>query len=411
MTTSNHISSVTRRSFLAGTGAGALSFTILKPSAISAYAANEKIRLGMVGCGGRGNWIGNLFMQNGKYEITACADYFKDYTTRFGDRFQVPQEMQFNGLKGYQRMLDRQSVDAIAIESPPYFHPEQTAAGIEAGVHVYCAKPIAVDVPGCRTLSECGRHATEKNLCLLIDFQTRANALYQEALKRVRDGALGDFAFGEAYYHAEVPWERQYEYLRDDPGNPENRLRAWGLDRVLSGDIITEQNIHTLDVASWIMDSEPLQASGRCSQKVRPYGDCNDNFTVVYDYPDNVGLSFTSRQFEGYGSHGGINNRMYGSDGVLETSYGGEVLIRGKHAFPGGNTGNIFTDGVIENIQQFHTNIIEGKFDNPTVEPSVRSNLLTILGRTAAYKNEIVTWNQLLKDNEKLEADLKGLKI
>ncbi len=403
--------SIQRRTFLSRTGISGVAFAVMKASSVYGSKANSKVKLGLVGCGGRGTWITNLFVKHGGFEISAVSDYFQDRVERYGERFNVPAANRFTGLSGDKRMLDKGIVDAIAIESPPYFHPSQAQAGVEAGLHVYLAKPIAVDIPGCKTVLESGRKARDKNRCFLIDFQTRADPYYIEALQRVHDGAIGSYAFGESSYHAGCPWTRQFQYLEDDPHNPENRLRAWGLDKVLSGDIITEQNIHTLDVASWVMGQEPIQASGTCGRKVRKdLGNCNDYFTVVFEYPDEVGISFSSRQFEGHGSAGGINNRMFGTEGVLETSYGGNVLIRGENAYPGGKSPGIFTDGAAENIATFYKNITERNYENTTVEPSVRSNLVTILGRTAAYRKGIATWKEIMEQNEKLEFNLKGLK-
>lgn len=402
---------LSRRTFFAGAGTAVTAFSILKPEIALGASANEKIKLGMCGCGGRGTWIAKLFQKHGGYELVAVADYFKDRVDGYGDLFDIPEANRFTGLAGYKRMLEKGLIDAIAVETPPYFHPEQAAAGVEAGVHVYVAKPIAVDVPGCMTIEESGKKARAGKLCFLIDFQTRANDLYKEALQRIHRGAIGSFAFGESSYHAGNPWEDQVQYLKDDPKNPENRLHAWGLDRTLSGDIITEQNIHTLDVVNWILEKPPIRASGQCGHKVRQDGgDVHDSFQCVFEYPDSVGISFSSRQFDGYGTAEGIKNRMYGADGVLETEYGGAVLIRGKNQFEGGNTGNIFTDGVVTNIATFHDSILNGNYDNPTVECSVRSNLITILGRTAAYRKEIVTWDELLKSNEKLEFNFQGMK-
>src|SRR3990170_7755844 len=233
---------VSRRSFIAGAGAAAVSFSVVRPELARGYTADAKVDLGIMGCGGRGTWIIDLFKQHGGYNIVAAADYFQDRVDNLGGKFEVKPENRFTGLSGYRRMLDLK-LDAVAIESPPYFHPEQAAAGVEAGCHVYVAKPIAVDVPGCKTIGESGKKATEKGLSFLIDFQTRADQFYIEALKRVHEGAIGDFAFGEATYHAGVPWVGQVDFAKE--GTAEGRLRAWGLDRVLSGDIITEQNIHT----------------------------------------------------------------------------------------------------------------------------------------------------------------------
>jgi myo-inositol 2-dehydrogenase/D-chiro-inositol 1-dehydrogenase len=397
---------VSRRRFMAGAGVAAVSLSVVSPKLARGYSANSKVDLGMIGCGGRGTWITGLFQDHGGYNIVAAADYFQDRVNGLGDKFQVKPENRFTGLSGYRRMLERK-LDAVAIISPPYFHPAHAAAGIESGHHVYVAKPIAVDVPGCNTIAESGKKATEKKLCMLVDFQTRADEFYVEALKRVHEGALGRLAFGEATYHAGIPWSGQITSAKQD--DAESRLRAWGLDKILSGDIITEQNIHTLDVASWIMNQAPVCAFGTGGQKVRDFGTCWDTFSVVFQYPDNVGITFSSRQFNGYGTQPeGIRNRMFGSDGVLETQYGGQVLIRGKNFYRGGRSPGIYQEGAVKNIATFHASIQAGDVANGTVPASVRSNMLTILGRTAAYQGRVVTWDEIVKSDEKLVADLKG---
>ncbi len=408
-------SSISRRRFLSKTavssaGAAALSFTVVHPERAFGAAANEKLKLGMIGCGGRGTRVGGLFQKHGGFELWAAADYFQDRVDGWGDRYGIDKKRRFTGLSCYEKLLES-GVDAVAIESPPYFHPEQAAAAVDAGAHVYLAKPIAVDAPGCRSVGDSGKLATAKNQCFLVDFQTRADKFYIEALRRVREGAIGQFAFGESTYHAGCPFTRLMPMLRDGGTNPETRLRAWGLCRDLSGDIITEQNIHTLDVASWIMDEEPEYAVGTGGLKGRPdVGTCWDHFTILFQYPRNVGVTFSSRQFHGHGTQPeGIRNRMFGSDGVLETQYGGDVLIRGKSAYPGGNCRAIYNQGIIDNIATFHRSIIDGKYDNPTVAPSVRSNLVTILGRQAAYRSAKVHWYQIVKSNERCEPDLDGL--
>jgi myo-inositol 2-dehydrogenase/D-chiro-inositol 1-dehydrogenase len=401
---------INRRRFMAGAGAAALSFTIVKPELVRGAAANSKVNLGLIGCGGRGTWIADLFKQHGGYNLVAVADYFQDRADNAGEKLGVPAANRFTGLSGYKEVLEK--ADAVAIISPPYFHPEQAAASVEAGRHTYLAKPIAVDVPGCHSIVDSGKRAARNKRCFLVDFQTRADPFYTEALKRVRDGALGEFVFGEAIYHATCPFKGMYDTWRSDPNKPENRLRAWGLDRILSGDIITEQNIHTLDVMSWIMDEEPVSAVGVCGRTVRPVGTCNDHFVLLFEYPNKIGITFSSRQIEGYGTQPeGIRNRMFGSKGVLETEYGGQVIIRGDNFYRGGRSPGIYKDGAVANIAAFHKSIMDGDYANSTVEPSVRSNMITILGRTAAYTGDKVMWADIVNSTEKLEANLKGAKL
>jgi predicted dehydrogenase len=396
-----------RREFITGAGAAAVSFSIIKPELARGSQANSKIALGMIGCGGRGTWIADLFQQHGGYRIVAAMDYFPDKVNPFGEKFNVPPERRYSGLLGYRRMLEGR-VDAVAIESPPYFHPEQAAAAVEAGAHVYLAKPVAVDVPGCRSIEESSGKASAKNRCFLVDFQTRTDPSYQEAIQRVHNGDIGPILCGEAAYWAGSPFIRQLEQLRVDPADPERRLRAWGVDRALSGDVITEQNIHSLDVATWIMDGHPLRASGTGGLKSRREGSCWDHFSVIFTFPENVIVTFASKQFgEGYDD---IICRMYGAKGVIDTHYAGNVAIWGKVPYEGGKSEGLYRDGAVRNIATFYENVTESRFDNPTTAPSLRSNLTTILGRTAAYQQAEVTWEQLMKSEERLDPKLQGLK-
>ena len=397
-----------RRRFLVGAGAAAATFTLMPARLVAGTEANSKITLGLIGCGGRGQWIAGLFAQHGGYALVAAADYFKEKTDAMTAKFQVNPEKSFNGLSAYRWLLG-QELDAVVIETPPHFHPEQAAAAVAAGKHVYLAKPVAIDVPGCRTVEASGRKATEKKLCFQVDFQTRANPSYQEAVRRVRSGMIGRIISADAAYHCGPTWGGMDAFLRKDPKNAEARLRAWGLDRVLSGDVITEQNVHALDVATWFLDAAPIKASGS-GGKVRPYlGDCWDHFAVVYHFPNDVLVSFSSTQVgAGYDD---ILCRVYGETGTADTHYFGEVWVHSKEdGFNGGRMANLFTDGVVANIATFHRNITQADCTNPTVPPSVRSTLTTILGRTAAYRNATVTWDQMMRANERWPLKLKGLK-
>jgi len=334
----------------------------------------------------------------------AAADFFKDRVDNFGEKLNVKESSRYTGLACHKRLLEQKDVDAVAIISPPYFHPEQARESVDSGRSVYIAKPLAVDVPGCKSIAQSGEKATQKKLCFLVDFQTRVDPFYCEAIKRVHSGAIGELTFGESSYHC----GRLGAQATPD-GSQEARIRNWVFDKVLSGDIITEQNIHTLDVMSWIMNEPPIHAFGTGGRKVRvDVGDCWDHFALVFRYSNNVGITFSSRQFEGHGSREGIRNRMFGSKGVIETEYGGNVLIRGENFYRGGKSPGIYEEGAVANIAAFYENVTSGKFDNPTVAESVRSNLVTILGRTAAYEDRLVTWDEIMKSDVKLDAKLKG---
>jgi myo-inositol 2-dehydrogenase/D-chiro-inositol 1-dehydrogenase len=196
--------------------------------------------------------------------------------------------------------------------------------------------------------------------------------------------------------------------VRQHPNDPEVKLRAWAIDRKLSGDIITEQNIHSLDVACWMANAQPIKAYGTGGRR-RPFlGDCWDYFACIFYFPNDLIVSFNSRQ-SGF-AYDDILCRVYGLEGTVDTHYAGKVTLRSKESKIDGDSGNLYLDGTVTNIATFHEKVTKGDFSNPTVAPSVRSNLTTILGRTAAYQNREVTWDQMMRSNEKFVVDLKGLK-
>jgi predicted dehydrogenase len=393
--------SLSRRVFLTGATAAA-SLTALKSGAARAAQANSNIELGLIGCGGRGKWLASLFRQVEGVKIVALADYFQDRVDQACGALGVEPSRCYTGLSAYKRLLEGK-LDAVAIETPPYFHPEQAAAAVDAGKHVYLAKPIAVDVPGCQTILESGRKATERKLCFLVDFQTRNQPIFREAARRVHAGDIGRPVCGQANYHAGRLGRQA------DPGTAEARLRNWVFDIALSGDIIVEQNIHALDVLTWFLDAAPQRAAGTGGRKARiDVGDCWDHFVVTYWFPDDVIIDFGSTQFaKGYSD---ICCRLYGTNGTVDSHYGGEVTIKGDTPYEGGGTGNIYQEGAANNMTDFQRLVAEGKFDNETVPASVRSNLTAILGRLAAYGGREVTWAEMLKANEKLDGKLEGLK-
>ncbi len=391
--------SLNRRQFVVGTTAALFAGSLRAQS-------GDKIKLGLIGCGKRGQWIANLFKKNGNYDIVACYDYFQDRVDTCGEKFGIPAERRHIGMSGYKKMLDGK-VDAIVIESPPYFHPLHAADAVAAGKHVYVAKPIAVDVPGCQSIAESGKQATAKKLAFLVDFQTRANEFYQKAIKRVHEGAIGNFTFGEARYHCgQTPTRKG-----DSTNESEARLRQWNFDKVLSGDIITEQNVHTIDVMNWIMQRPPLHVIGGGGRKVRMLGDCWDHFSLLYQYPDDVAVVFTSKQYNDGASDSGIIVDIFGTQGRISTKYGGNVIMLGKDKeYISGQTGDIYQAGVVNNIATFHKMITTRDFSNPTVAPSVQSTILTVMGRTAAYERRLVTWDEISKCTKHLDPKLTGLK-
>jgi myo-inositol 2-dehydrogenase/D-chiro-inositol 1-dehydrogenase len=390
-----------RRQFLKTAASGVL---ILKPETVFGAQANSAVEVGLIGCGGRGNWIGPFFPEYAGARIVALADVVRDHLESTRAKMKVGSSRAYYGPEAYKE-LAHSKLDAVIIETPPYFHPEHAAAAVDAGKHVFLAKPVAVDVPGCRSILESGRKARGKR-SFLVDFQTRAQPVFQEAARRVHRGDLGKPVMGQVFYYAGRP-SKDKSQPGMDPGLAQ--VLNFYMDRTLGGDIIVEQNIHVIDVANWYLQSHPIKAFGTggrtdWSGTAWDAGDAWDHFLVTFWYPNDVQVDFSSHQLTR--SFPDLCTRCFGLHGAVDSHYGGLVRITGDNAWMGAEKDDTFRQGAINNAKAFIDSIRSGKLLN-NAEQAVESNLTAILGRTAAYQNRIVTWDEMMKSNERFEANLK----
>jgi len=396
----------------------------IKPSLVHSTAANSAVRVGLLGCGGRGTEDAANLIDTGNARVVALADLFRDQLDaarahfdqlqRAKDYTDIDASQLFAGPGAYQQIANSKEVDAIVIATPPYYHPQHLEAVVAAGKHVYLEKPVAVDVPGALRVVEIGKRA-EGKVSLDVGFQIRNCPPFVELVRRIHGGALGNIVCGEAHYLT--------GYI-DRPAWPkasptERRLRNWVYDRALSGDIIVEQNIHVIDICNWILKGHPLKASATGGRQGRPAGDGDayGNYNVLFHYPDNVDVTFSSTQFvKGWWD---VTERFFGTKGVSQSPYTGALGIWGDEAWQapmtpakdkpesqafsvtGNFTSNLeFADR--EKKAAFVDSITNGKFHNQAAE-GTESAISCILARTAAYKNHEITWEEIMKSSEVLE--------
>ena len=255
-----------RREFLSRATSAAAAIAMLGPSlmpaqtneAASAIAPKRKIKLGQVGLGGRGSWIAGMFAQHGGYEYHAVADYFPEVVGVRGQKLGVPPERCFSGLSGYRRVIES-GVDAVVLETPAYFFPEHAAAAVEAGLHVYMAKPVAADVPGVMSIAASGLAATARSRVFFVDYQMSTEPVHIEIRQDILDGALGELAYVNTF--------GVFDGCSDPPKEKtiESRLRdlVWVNDVALGCDYIGNYDIHALDAALWVLGRLPVAATGR----------------------------------------------------------------------------------------------------------------------------------------------------
>lgn len=408
--------SITRRQFVERTAAAAAVPLLAtastataqeKPSPAAADApVQRKLRIGCVGLGSRGSWIAGLFKQNPGYEIVAAVDYFEETANAVGDKLGVPAEKRFSGLSGYKRALDS-GVDALVLEDIPYFYPEQAAAAIEAGCHVYMAKPFAVDVPAVFAMQALAKKATEKKLCMLVDYQLPTDPANQEVRQRVRDDALGGLA------HI---WSGGTCGALPDPEvgpTIENLFRrAWYSHVSLSGDLLLLYDIHILDGVTWVTGQRAVAAGGY-SRIVRPdaHGDRSDCGGVVFQLQDGVCWTHTTQLLQNNAVMYNLAADLMGQKATAHIAYSDKVFVRGgpKH-YAGAVSSGIYADGAKANIAEFHRCVTEGKFDNDTMHRSVDCHLTAILGREAMARKTWLTMEDVIKESKTREVNLRGLK-
>ena len=409
-----------RREFLGA--AAAASFMILKPQQVRGTAANSQVRFGILGCGGRATAEASSFVENAGARVTAIADLFADQLEKGRHHFDELQQTKgyapidasqlFKGPNAYQEIANSKEVDFILITTPPYFHPHHLETVVAAGKHVYCEKPVAVDVPGAHHVISIGEKAQDK-LSLAVGFQIRNAPPMVELTRRIHDGALGKIGCGLAYYycaHIDRP-----EWPNASPD--EQRLRNWVWDHKLSGDIIVEQNIHVIDMCNWMLKGHPIKAVGMCDRKLRTdAGDCKDNFNVLFTYPDNVQISFGSAQYDHPAFDAAV--RLIGADGSSEAHYDWRVNITGKNQWDAGmrpsgseefSAAGKFAGALdhadSEKEKAFVESITTGKFLNQAAL-GAESAMSAMLGRNAAYSGKPLTWEALQKSKEVYEPNI-----
>jgi predicted dehydrogenase len=405
-----------RRGFLGqAAGAGAMLAAASAAQAQNKPASakiDRKIKVGIVGCGGRGSWIAGLFHRHGGYEFIAAADYFQDRAEKTGTSLGANKSKCFSGLSAYKRLIES-GVEAVILETPPYFFPKHAEAAVRAGLHVYMAKPVAVDVPGTLKIGALGKTSTENKRVFLVDYQMPTDPVNREVCKRLRQGGLGKlqmvFSVGTSGGGS----------FNDPPltGTIESRLTnlIWVNDDALGCGYIGNFDIHVVDAVIWALGKRPVLAygkGGRCRKD--PHGDSFDTNFVTYTFDDGLAWNHQSAQGPTHDwlKQGSLEGSIQGSEGAARLSYWGKAYLRGgaKH-FGGGEVANLYEAGAGRNIAAFYENVLHGNYGNEAAQRSVDCTLTCILGREAARRGALVTVEELIKENKRLEVELKGLKV
>jgi len=415
-----------RRQVLKGSAiaTGAATFAALGTNFAYAQASDE-IRIGLVGCGGRGRGaVSNAIESSKGVKLVAIADLFpekidetkKMWADKPKDQYDFGKHA-FSGFNSYKELLAQANVNYAILATPPGFRPMMIDEAIKQGKHIFAEKPVAVDAPGCRQIMEAAKVAKEKGLGIVAGTQRRHENVYNETIKRIQGGAIGKVVGGQVYWVGGELWMKPRQATWTDM---EWQLRNWMYFTWLSGDLIVEQHVHNIDVANWVIGRTPRSAialGGRQTRTDPAYGMIYDHFAVHYDYsptpnpdtpadrPDGPHVMSMSRQIDQCYTRN--NETFQGLAGSALVSGGVIRDLDGKITwkFPAKQANNPY--------ETEHANLIESiRKGQPLNEgQTIAESVLTaIMGRMSAYTGQIVTWQQALKSQETLvPANLAGL--
>jgi predicted dehydrogenase len=399
-----------RRDFLrqsTGTiAAGSLAGMLASTRSVHA-AGNETIKIGLIGCGGRGNGAAiNALGADDDVKLTVMADLFDDHLQRsrgqiksgaeakgMADKFAVDDDHCFHGFDAYKQVMDS-DVDVVILATTPHFRPQHLAAAVAAGKHVFCEKPVAVDAPGVRRVLETVREAKQKDLSIVSGLCWRYDLGVRETVNRIKDGAIGDLVAINTNYLTGTLWHRG---RKPEWSEMEYQIRNWLYFTWLSGDHIVEQHVHSLDKALWLMNDElPARCFGLGGRQVRTdekWGNIYDHHAVCYEYPNGLKVFAYTRQMSQ------CWNQV--EDFVLGTQGSAQLLdnsIRGKDQWKYSGPQPSMYD--VEH-KELLAGIRSGNHINNGVYMA-HSTMMAIMGRMACYTGELIEGDKALNSTEDL---------
>jgi predicted dehydrogenase len=404
MAPANTTVGASRRDFLAAS-ASAAALAALAPHVHA--GGSDVLKVGLIGCGGRGTGAAaNALNADPNARLTAMGDVFPDRIEKSleqlrGDekvapKLQVADDRKFTGFDAYKGVL-ASGVDVVLLTTPPHFRPLHLKAAVDAGKHIFCEKPVAVDATGVRKVLAASRDAKAKGLSVVCGLCWRYHHGKRETMNRVHDGAVGDIVALQCSYNTGALWH----FDRKPPwSDMEWQLRNWLYFTWLSGDHIAEQHIHSLDKMMWAMkDRPPARAWGTGGRQVRTgpeFGHIWDHFACVFEWPEGVKLFSYCRQQVGTAQD--VSDHVLGSEGVCDVM---KHTIRGKHPWHLRVTRGSADDMYQNEHDELFAGIRAGKPINDG-EWMSQSTLLAILGRMAAYTGQVITWQEALNATEDL---------
>jgi myo-inositol 2-dehydrogenase / D-chiro-inositol 1-dehydrogenase len=370
-------------------------------------AGSDTLRVGLVGCGGRGTGAAEQALTADKNcRLVAMAEAFQDRLEQsldalknspVADRLDVPADRQYVGFDAYKNVIDQ--VDVVLLATPPHFRPLHLGYAVEKGVHAFVEKPIATDAPGVRAVLKACEEAKKKNLSIVSGLCWRYHTPRVETMKQVFDGKIGDIVAVETTYNSGGVWEPRMS-REQAKSEMEYQMRNWYYYTWIGGDHIVEQAVHGLDTMNWAMgDKPPIQCWGSGGRQVRTepkYGNIYDHFSIVYEYPNDVRGYHTCRHWRN--TYQRTKDYVLGAKGFCDV-FGNRISGENKWRFreAGDKKYNMY--------QAEHDALFAAVRNGQPINNGAymcTSTLLAIMGRMAAYTGQLVTWDMALNSKEDL---------
>lgn len=368
----------------------------------------ERLKAGLIGCGGRGTGAAVNFIDAGpNLEIVALGDVFQNQvhscreSLKAARGIEVEDENCFVGFDSYQKVIDS-GVDVVLLATPPHFRPIHVKAAIEAGKHVFQEKPVAVDPVGARLMAETTEKAIRNELCMVSGTIRRYQKDYIETQRRVQNGEIGEVIGADIIRNGGARW---WVERKDNWTDMEYMLRNWGNFYWLSGDEIVEKLVHEIDVMSWHVGAHPVKAIGYGGRLQRVVGDQYDQFSIAYEYENGKKVHCAIRAANGCDN--GKKEIIKGTNGYADASgslynYNGEPIW--EYQYPNeedsDKTWKVNNPFVQEHVELV-TAIRTGNYINDSDE-QIKSTRIAIMGRMAAYTGRDITWDEILNSEFQL---------
>jgi predicted dehydrogenase len=404
----------TRRQFITKSAAAVAGAAFISPALSSAvYAAgSDKLKVGLVGCGGRGCGAASQAVHADEGAVlTGVCDLFKDQaekglgdikanTSDIAQQIQVTPDNIFSGWDGYKHLID--SVDVVLLATTPHFRPMHLKYAIEKGKQIFCEKPVGVDARSVKEVMDLSNAAAKKGLNLVSGLCYRYEQYLMETMEQVHGGAIGDIVAINSNYLTGWLWNKPRQPQWSDL---EYQIRNWLYYYYLSGDHVVEQHIHSLDKALWVMNNEPptrvTSTGGRQQRTAKEFGNIYDHFGNVFewDLPGGKQVRCFSycRQFDGQPTvTTDVSDLVYGTEGIanlMQHRITGKKMWKRKPTTPE----NMYDS---EHKALFGA-IRSGKPIN-NGDYMCKSTLMGIMARESAYSGQTITWDQIINSKQDL---------